>query len=318
MGPPLDTAALEHERLGIPTALAVFASDCVSSCAYATEEILHVLIPVIGVLAFSLVLPITVAMCLVLFVLVLSYRQTIKEYPTAGGAYMVTRDNFGLMPAQVAGVSLLTDYILTVSVSTAAGTAALCSFFPVLTPYSVVIAVGFVAMLAFGNLKGVKDSGKIFAVPTYFFVVIMVVMIAVGLWKVFNGGLHAQDIEPPLRNDRHRPQGRRRRLPLRRRDLRGAPRLRLRRRGGHRRRGDLERRDGVPQTRVDERPQDVGHHGRHPRVAVPRPLVPGHEGAPGSLRGRRADGHLPDRQAGLRRFRGRAASSTGCSRPGRS
>ena len=137
LGPPLDNADLEHERLGIPTGLAVFASDNVSSVAYATEEILHVLIPVVGVLAFSLVMPITVAMCLVLFVLILSYRQTIKEYPTAGGAYMVTRDNFGLFPAQIAGVSLLTDYILTVSVSTAAGTAALASFFPALTPYSV-------------------------------------------------------------------------------------------------------------------------------------------------------------------------------------
>ena len=194
LGPPLDNADLEHERLGIPTGLAVFASDNVSSVAYATEEILHVLIPVVGVLAFSLVMPITVAMCLVLFVLILSYRQTIKEYPTAGGAYMVTRDNFGLFPAQIAGVSLLTDYILTVSVSTAAGTAALASFFPALTPYSVPIAIGFVALIAFGNLKGVKDSGKVFAVPTYFFVVMMVIMLGVGFWKLANGGLHEQDI----------------------------------------------------------------------------------------------------------------------------
>jgi len=194
LGPPLDNADLEHERLGVPTGLAVFASDNVSSVAYATEEILHVLIPVVGVLAFSLVMPITVAMCLVLFVLILSYRQTIKEYPTAGGAYMVTRDNFGLFPAQIAGVSLLTDYILTVSVSTAAGTAALASFFPALTPYSVVIAIGFVAIIAFGNLKGVKDSGKVFAVPTYFFVVMMAIMLAVGFWKLFSGDLHEQDI----------------------------------------------------------------------------------------------------------------------------
>ena len=95
LGPPLHTKQLEHERLGIPTALAVFSSDCISSSAYATEEILRVLLPVVGIFAFSLVLPITSALLVVLFFLILSYRETIKEYPTAGGAYMVTRDNFG-------------------------------------------------------------------------------------------------------------------------------------------------------------------------------------------------------------------------------
>jgi amino acid transporter len=97
--------------------VAVFSSDCISSSAYATEEILRVLFVAIGVAAFSLVVPLTVAMLVVLFFLIMSYRETIKEYPTAGSAYMVTRDNFGLLPAQIAGVSLLTDYILTVSVS---------------------------------------------------------------------------------------------------------------------------------------------------------------------------------------------------------
>ena len=131
LGPPLHTEQLEHERLGKPTALAVFASDNLSSSAYATEEMLRVLIPVIGLGAFALVVPITTALLVVLFFLILSYRQTIKAYPTAGGAYMVTRDNFGLLPAQVAGVALLTDYVLTVSVSVAAGTAALASAFSV-------------------------------------------------------------------------------------------------------------------------------------------------------------------------------------------
>src|SRR5213593_3005270 len=129
LGPPLDTEALVHERLGKPTALAVFASDNLSSSAYATEEILRVLVPALGVAAFSLVVPITVALLVVLFFLILSYRQTIRAYPTAGGAYIVTRDNFGLLPAQVAGVALLTDYVLTVAVSVAAGTAALTSAF---------------------------------------------------------------------------------------------------------------------------------------------------------------------------------------------
>lgn len=194
LGPPLRTEDLEHERLGRPTALAVFASDCISSSAYATEEILRVLISAIGIFAFSLVLPITGAILVVLVFLILSYRETIKEYPTAGGAYMVTRDNFGIMPAQVAGVSLLTDYVLTVAVSTAAGTAALASFFPALTSWSMPIAVFFTLMIAFGNLKGVKESGKIFAVPTYFFVVTMFVLLAVGAWKALHGDLHQQSI----------------------------------------------------------------------------------------------------------------------------
>src|SRR4029077_7315968 len=117
---PLHTEKLAHERLGKPTALAVFASDNLSSSAYATEEILRVLFPAIGIAAFSLVVPITVAMLVVLGFLILSYRQTIKAYPSAGGAYIVTKDNFGSAAAQVAGVSLLTDYILTVAVSVAA------------------------------------------------------------------------------------------------------------------------------------------------------------------------------------------------------
>src|ERR1700737_3803165 len=155
LGPPLATERLAHERLGIPTALAVFSSDCISSSAYATEQILTRLVPYIGLLAFSLVVPGTVSLLVVLFFLILSYRETIKEYPTAGGAYMVTRDNFGLLPAQVAGVSLLTDYVLTVAVSVAAGTDALTSFFPSLAPWHVFIALGFIVLIAFGNLKGV-------------------------------------------------------------------------------------------------------------------------------------------------------------------
>jgi amino acid transporter len=144
----------------------------------------------VGVFAFSLVLPITSALLVVLFFLILSYRETIKEYPTAGGAYMVTRDNFGLLPAQVAGVSLLTDYILTVSVSTAAGTDALTSAVPVLAPYHVLIALGFIALIAYGNLRGVKESGKLFALPTYFFIAIMLLMLVVGAWKGATGSLH--------------------------------------------------------------------------------------------------------------------------------
>ena len=138
----------------------------------------------------SLLVPITVAMIVVLFFLILSYRETIKEYPTAGGAYMVTRDNFGLLPAQVAGVALLTDYILTVSVSVAAGTAALVSLVPSLAPYTVLFSVAFIAIIAAGNLKGVKESGLVFAIPTYFFIGMGALVLIVGFVKFGTGGLH--------------------------------------------------------------------------------------------------------------------------------
>jgi amino acid transporter len=189
LGPPLHSEEIEHQRLGKPTALAVFASDNLSSSAYATEEILHVLVPIVGLAAFSLVVPITLAMVVVLAFLILSYRETIKEYPSAGGAYLVTRDNFGIVPAQVAGASLLTDYILTVAVSAAAGTAALVSAIEVLAPYKVPIACFFIAVVASGNLRGVKESGKVFAVPTYFFIVNMAFLLGIGLWKYFAGDL---------------------------------------------------------------------------------------------------------------------------------
>ncbi len=193
LGPPLDTDQLEHEKLGIPVALAVFSSDCISSSAYATEEILRVLFVAVGVAAFSLVVGVTVAMLGVLFFLILSYRETIKEYPTAGGAYMVTRDNFGLLPAQVAGVSLLTDYVLTVAVSTAAGTAALVSAFPAVKPFAMPLSLFFIGLIAFMNLKGVRESGKVFAVPTYFFIVMMGVMLITGIYKLIGGDLGTID-----------------------------------------------------------------------------------------------------------------------------
>jgi amino acid transporter len=192
LGPPLHTEQLEHERLGIPTALAVFASDNLSSSAYATEEILRILIPAVGFTAFALVVPVTVALLVVLALLILSYRETIKEYPTAGGAYMVTRDNFGLLPAQVAGVALLTDYVLTVSVSVAAGTAALASAVDGFAPYTLWISIAFVVLIAYGNLRGVKESGRLFAVPTYFFVASMAVLIGIGMVKWITGSAFTQ------------------------------------------------------------------------------------------------------------------------------
>src|SRR5438067_2805787 len=194
LGPPLHTERLAHERLGKPTALAVFASDNLSSSAYATEEILRVLVPAVGVAAFALVVPVTIALLVVLAFLILSYRQTIKAYPTAGGAYIVTRDNFGLLPAQVAGVALLTDYILTVSVSVAAGTAAIASAASALEPYVVPISVFWIVLIAYGNLRGVKESGRIFAVPTYFFIIDMVALLGYGLFRLAFGHLPVEHV----------------------------------------------------------------------------------------------------------------------------
>ena len=190
LGTPLPNDELEHQRLGRPTALAVFASDALSSTAYASEEIIRaLLIGGVGVAAFGMVVPITVALVAVLTILILSYRQTIKAYPSAGGAYVVTKDNLGLIPAQFAGVALLTDYILTVSVSVSAGVAALYSAAPALHPYRVPIAVGFIAIITWGNLRGVKESGKIFAAPTYLFLISMASMIVIGIVKAATGHL---------------------------------------------------------------------------------------------------------------------------------
>ena len=156
----MHTERLAHERLGKPTALAVFASDNLSSSAYATEEILRVAVPAVGVAAFSLVVPITIALLVVLGFLILSYRQTIKAYPTAGGAYIVTRDNFGLLPAQVAGVALLTDYVLTVAVSVAAGIAAVASAFPGDRAVPALALDRLRRAHRGENLKGVRESGE--------------------------------------------------------------------------------------------------------------------------------------------------------------
>jgi amino acid transporter len=197
LGDPLATEELVHERLGKPTALAVFASDNLSSVAYGTEEILTHLVPYVGVAAFVLVMPITIALLVVLGLLILSYRQTIKAYPSAGGAYIVTRDNFGLLPAQVAGVALLTDYVLRVAVSVAAGTAALTSAAPALTPAAVPISVAFIVLIAYGNLRGVRESGRLFSVPTYFFIGCMVLLLVVGLARMFFGHLPVQSLSHP-------------------------------------------------------------------------------------------------------------------------
>jgi amino acid transporter len=195
LGKPMHSEQLENERLGKPTALAVFASDNLSSSAYATEEILHVLVPAVGIGAFALVMPITGAMLVVLGLLIISYRETIKEYPSAGGAYLVTRDNFGIVPAQLAGAALLIGYILTVAVSVAAGSAALVSTVDSLAPYRVPLSLFFIALIAFGNLRGVRESGRIFAAPTFFFMANMGVLLLLGIGRYLAGDLPVLGVE---------------------------------------------------------------------------------------------------------------------------
>ncbi len=199
IGTPMETERLVDERLGKPTALAVFASDNLSSSAYATEEILRVLLYAgVGGLAFARVVPITIALLLVLGILLFSYRQTIKAYPQAGGAYLVTRDNFGLLPAQIAGTALLTDYILTVSVSVSAGTAALTSIYSGVYPYRVPLSLLFVMLIASGNLRGVREAGRIFSIPTYFFVGMMGVLLAVSFFRFTAGTLPTNASQFPM------------------------------------------------------------------------------------------------------------------------
>jgi amino acid transporter len=188
LGPALRTSQLVHERISKRVALAVFSSDPISSTAYATEEILLVLV-FAGAAAAGLALPISVAIAGLLGILVLSYRQIIKAYSSSGGAYVVSRDNFGPLVASVAGSALIIDYVLTVAVSVSAGTAALTSAFPDLEPWRVAIAVGFVVLLAWGNLRGLRESGRIFAVPTYLYVLGMAVVVALGMWRWGFGGL---------------------------------------------------------------------------------------------------------------------------------
>src|SRR5438094_388778 len=180
VGAPMPLAQARHERLGKAVALAVFASDPLSSVAYATEEILLVLI-LAGSAALSYSLPVALGIAALLAVVVISYRQTVAAYPQGGGAYLVAKDNLGIFSALTAAAALLVDYVLTVSVPVVAGIAALTSAAPQLHPYRVVLSVLAVAGIALGNLRGVRESGRLFAAPTYFFVVSILGMVGYGL-----------------------------------------------------------------------------------------------------------------------------------------
>src|SRR5690242_5577644 len=200
IGRPLQTADAPHQTIRKAVGLAVFASDALSSTAYATQEILGVL-SVAGSMAYGYVLPISMAIVALLTIVTISYEQTIHAYPGGGGAYIVARDNLGEAPAQVAGAALLTDYILTVAVSIAAGVAQITSAYPALFPYRVGISVIAVFLIMMINLRGVKESGMAFSIPTFFFVVMLYVTVGTGLIRYFSGTLGMVADPPHLEID---------------------------------------------------------------------------------------------------------------------
>jgi amino acid transporter len=209
LGAPLRTEDMEHQAISKKVGLAVFASDNLSSVAYATQEILIVLAGASALAAanaaakggdaaavlaatqsvLAISIPISIAIVLLLVILAISYRQTIFAYPSGGGAYVVARDNLGDIPAQIAGAALLTDYVLTVSVSIASGMEQVASLIPALQPYRVVLSIAAILFMTIMNLRGVKESGAFFAVPTYFFVAMMLVTIGLGFVRWITGTL---------------------------------------------------------------------------------------------------------------------------------
>jgi len=195
IGRPLQTADAPHQTIGKAVGLAVFASDALSSTAYATQEIMMVL-AIAGSGALGYVFPISMAIVALMTIVAISYEQTIHAYPGGGGAYIVARDNLGELPAQTAGAALLTDYILTVAVSISSGVAQIISAFPGLFPYRVPIAVAMVFGIMLANLRGVKESGKLFAIPTYFFILSMFITIGFGVFQYLSGSL-GQVVTPP-------------------------------------------------------------------------------------------------------------------------
>src|SRR5215212_5351034 len=197
IGEPIPSHLAHHERLSRFTGLAVLSSDPLSSVAYATEEILRVLVLVsVGSLAFAT--PIAFIIAAILAIVVFSYRQTIHAYPNGGGAYIVAKDNIGETPALVAAAALLIDYVLTVAVSIAAGVAALTSAFPSWHVNAVEMTLGFVLVLTFGNLRGIRESGRIFALPTYVFVVSLLALIALGAWRALTGTITPVETVQPI------------------------------------------------------------------------------------------------------------------------
>ncbi len=206
LGPPLVSGKLHEEKLSKKAALGVLSSDCISSSAYGTEEMLIFLLAVFGLTGFNILLPMTAVVIVVLFVMTLLYREVVTVYTRAGGSYVVARENFGPKIAQIASVALLIDYIVTVAVQSAAGVAAITSLIPSLAAYSTKLSVFVVLVLAFGNLRGVREAGKAFALPTYLFVGSAGLVVVVGVVRAIFGDLPRYGHESgmiPVVNEHH-------------------------------------------------------------------------------------------------------------------
>ncbi len=197
IGRPLQTADAPHETIGKALGLAVFASDALSSTGYATQEVLGVLAAA-GTIAYGYVFPIGLAIVILLAIVTVSYEQTVHAYPGGGGSYIVARDNLGELPAQTAGTALLTDYVLTVAVSVSSGIAQVVSAYPVLFPFRVPLAVSAVMLIMLLNLRGVRESGRAFALLVYFFIGMMAINVGLGLTRLLLGTLSPVVDAPPV------------------------------------------------------------------------------------------------------------------------
>ena len=195
LGRRLEDSQLSSEKFNTLWGIPVFASDAISSVSYAGEEILLVLVPVLGMGAFKYFLPVVVSIIVLLAILVFCYRQTIDAYPQGGGAYIVANENLGEKSGLVAGAALIIGYILTVAVSSCAGAAAITSAFPEAQPYKALIAIALILLLAWGNLRGLRESAVLFGVPTYVFIFTMIVMIVVGLVRFSSGSYTPEQTE---------------------------------------------------------------------------------------------------------------------------
>lgn len=189
IGRPLKNEELHGEKFNVFWGLPILASDPISSVAYAGEEILRVLVPVLAIMAYKYMFYTALSIVLLLAILVFSYRQTIDSYPNGGGAYIVAMDNLGDIPGLIAGGSLIIDYILTVAVSASAGTAAITSAAASLLPFKVEITIALIALVTIGNLRGIRESSRMFGIPTYLFIASILTMIIVGLYKIYVLGI---------------------------------------------------------------------------------------------------------------------------------
>ena len=198
LGKPLKNNEISHQRLSRLWGLPIMASDAVSSVAYAIEEILIILIPVSGLLAFHFVPYIIIPILVLLAILVLSYSQIIDHYPNGGGAYAVAKENIGKTSSLLCAAALTIDYIMTVAVSISSSTAALVSAFPAAHDFKVIISLICVSIITLINLRGIKEASKVFGLPTYIFIASMAILIVSGLFKLFTGTLHPIDYATPI------------------------------------------------------------------------------------------------------------------------